>query len=124
MSEQRTPQGYIILGYWSKTAESAAAEGLPWPGDQMNPAMSAETRTLVGDYLDALYAPVRYYMGYRGWSQCRLCGKHNGSAEWTDGTYAWPTGLSHYVREHGVKLPVEFIRHIGVVRGARQQPPR
>ena len=124
MSEPRNHDGYIILGYWSKTPETAAAEGLPWPGDLMNPEMSPETRTLVGDYLDAHYAPVRYYMGYRGWSNCRLCGKNNGSAEWTDGTYAWPEGLSHYVRAHGVKLPVDFIRHIGVVRGDRQKPPR
>lgn len=29
----------------------------------------------------------------------------------SDGTWLWPEGLSHYVREHGVVLPEEFVVH-------------
>lgn len=35
-----------------------------------------------------------------------------GSRELTDGEWVWPEGLSHYVREHGVGLPEQFISHV------------
>jgi hypothetical protein len=40
-----------------------------------------------------------------GVSRCRLCGCLNGAAELTDAALVWPDGLSHYVREHNVRLP-------------------
>jgi hypothetical protein len=40
-----------------------------------------------------------------------MCDKQNGSGEFTDGTYAWPEGLAHYVYDHKVRLPEEFVRH-------------
>jgi hypothetical protein len=50
---------------------------------------------------------------WRGFSSCRLCDKRgNGTTCDSDGTYQWPTGLSHYLTEHGVQLDPEFIRHI------------
>lgn len=35
-----------------------------------------------------------------------------GTSDLTDETYAWPEGLSHYVRVHHVRLPKLFTRHI------------
>jgi hypothetical protein len=64
-------------------------------------------RSFVTDYLERGHL-VRDFMGA---SPCRICGKPNGSAELTDGTYIWPSGLSHYTSEHSVRLPEEFIRH-------------
>ena len=29
----------------------------------------------------------------------------------TDGTWLWPVGLVHYVRDHYVRLPHEFVSH-------------
>jgi len=60
---------------------------------------------------------------FRGYSWCRLeCGvafELMGNADLTDGTWVWPEGLVHYVEEHGVALPDEFVRlaqyHRGVV---------
>jgi hypothetical protein len=49
---------------------------------------------------------------YMGWSDCRICGKMNGSHEWTDLHYIWPEGLAHYVKKHDVRLPDEFLIHI------------
>lgn len=46
-----------------------------------------------------------------GFSTCRVCGEPNGSVEFTDGTYIWPEGLAHYVRDHSVRLPVEVEQH-------------
>jgi hypothetical protein len=48
---------------------------------------------------------------YRGLSHCRFCHIQNGSREFSDGTYLWPEGLAHYVKDHGVRLPEEFVRH-------------
>ena len=51
-------------------------------------------------------------MCFRGWSTCRICGKHdNGDRECTDGTYLSRSGLAHYVSDHNVRLPEEFVRH-------------
>jgi hypothetical protein len=35
-----------------------------------------------------------------------------GSIERTDGIYVWPEGLTHYVKEHNVRLPQEFVDHV------------
>ena len=46
-----------------------------------------------------------------GFSPCRMCGRPNGAVEYTDGTYLWPQGLVHYLDDHDVRLPDEFVRH-------------
>jgi hypothetical protein len=30
----------------------------------------------------------------------------------TDGVYCWPEGLAHYINEHDVRLPAEFVAHV------------
>ena len=53
----------------------------------------------------------RVCVAYRGWSNCRFgCGR-NGTRELTDGVFAWPEGLAHYVDVHAIRLPEEFIQH-------------
>ncbi|MFF7456750.1 hypothetical protein [Kitasatospora sp. NPDC008115] len=47
-----------------------------------------------------------------GVSRCRLCSRANGSRDFTDGRYLWPEGLAHYVLDHNVRLPDEFLEHI------------
>src|SRR5919108_789927 len=47
----------------------------------------------------------------RGYATCRICKQRNGSTEVSDGVYMWPGGLSHYVREHHVRLPAIVIAH-------------
>jgi hypothetical protein len=46
-----------------------------------------------------------------GHSSCRLdCGNRLlGSTDLTDGEWLWPEGLAHYVQEHSVCLPDEFV---------------
>jgi hypothetical protein len=46
-----------------------------------------------------------------GMSPCRFCGIDNGYSEMSDGPYLWPSGLDHYVDEHDVRLPAEFVAH-------------
>ena len=49
---------------------------------------------------------------YRGFSLCRICGNTNGFTDLTDGTWIWPEGLAHYISDHNVELPKEFITHM------------
>lgn len=50
--------------------------------------------------------------GYRGPSHCRICGVKNGSKEYVDGIYLWPEGLPHYIKEHQIELPSDFVNHV------------
>lgn len=47
-----------------------------------------------------------YWQQYRGWSNCRLCGKQNGSKELEiirgDTKYRIPEGYLHYLEDHHV----------------------
>ena len=55
---------------------------------------------------------------YMGRSPCRLCDRtNNGSLELTDGVYIWPEGLAHYVLDHSVRLPQEFLDYIDEAQG-------
>ena len=51
-----------------------------------------------------------------GYSYCRFgCGipsVNMGDADLFDGTYVWPQGSSHYLKEHSIKLPEYFTEHI------------
>jgi hypothetical protein len=60
---------------------------------------------------------------YRGKSFCRfLCVEHDmGHRDYTDGRFAWPEGLAHYVEAHAVKLPEHFITH-ALAGGPRTEP--
>ncbi|HAP75784.1 MAG TPA: hypothetical protein DCR14_06840 [Acidimicrobiaceae bacterium] len=88
-----------LIGYWASGTDAS----LPHPSDFVDGDAGPGNRA-VGDALDR-GVPYLYAMGL---SPCRICGKPNGAAEMTNGTYVWPEGLSHYVRDHGVVLPSEL----------------
>ena len=95
----------IRIGYWSGPL---SAGDWPNPRDFVDPDWDEEARLDLALYLEnGLIA--RAYMGY---SECRLCGVQNGNLELTDGGYVWPEGLSHYVRQHSVRLPAAFTEHV------------
>lgn len=102
----------IRIGYWRGDRANA------WPDVTAFVDMSwgAEDRERVIQHLRHAFL-ARAYMGF---STCRLCGARNGSLELTDGTYIWPEGLAHYVDAHGVRLPEDFVRHVGLVRAAHE----
>ena len=92
-----------LIGYW----RNAEHPEYPDPRDLIDPAWDQGERDVVGTYL-ANGTISRTYMGY---SPCRMCGQNNGAIEFTDGVFACPSGLAHYVDEHGVRLPQEFVQH-------------
>lgn len=51
-------------------------------------------------------------LSYRGMSRCRVCGKPNGCATLSMTGWEWPSGLLHYVRDHGVKPSDGFIAFV------------
>ena len=93
----------ILIGYW----RGEGARGWPDPRKFIDSSWDADDRELVVDYLGRGFV-VRACMGY---SPCRICGRDNGSLELSDGTYAWPEGLAHYLADHEVRLPEQFVTH-------------
>src|SRR5262249_21234053 len=116
-----------LIGYWRSTREP----DWPDPQDFVDDSWDPEERDLVARYLESGASPPWMQCGP---SWCRICssdpleridqdrmnqaervrssGDFNGTGEWTDGVYLWPEGLSYYVREHAVHLPVVIIEHI------------
>jgi len=113
------------LGYWKSDHEP----DLPDPADFVDETWDESERAKVIAHLKG--GSEKH--AWRGYSSCRmgctqpmkrytdlLAGKSemvetamlNGTRCLTDGTYTWPSGFAHYVEEHGVKPPLEFIAHV------------
>lgn len=95
----------MVIGYWSDASGDA---NWPSPTEFVDPSWDPDERDLVEYYLQSGKI-TRAYMGY---SKCRFCGRNNGDLELTDGFYVWPDGLAHYVADHGVRLPRQFVHHV------------
>ncbi len=93
-----------LIGYW------ASDESPEWPSPEsfVDTSWDPVDRSTVADYLRQGLM-TRACMGL---SPCRICGAANGSIELTDTVYVWPEGLSHYLSEHSVRPPQEFIDHV------------
>jgi hypothetical protein len=86
-----------MIGYWRSTEDPE----WPEPSHFIDPTHDGEEARAVASYL----ASGTVYRASAGFSPCRICGKNNGAVEYTDGTFVWPEGLAHYVRDHLVRLP-------------------
>jgi len=96
------------VGYWLPRPEDTPFHGLIWPGTVVDEDWDPEERALIINHLKNSTTHTRW-MGYSG---CRFCGKLNGTRCFTDGKYIFPEGYAHYLEEHGVKPPAEFIEHV------------
>lgn len=93
------------IGFWNGPHTPMGWPELEWFVDA---SWDRDDREFIADYLQRGVL-ARTYMGY---SSCRLCGRQdNGDSEYSDGVYVWPSGLVHYVIEHDVRLPQEFVQH-------------
>lgn len=91
------------VGYWSCKIHPNAPE--PQVGANYNETEKA----MICSYLNS----GELFQKWRGYSKCRLCNeRENGYRCFTDWTYRWPEGLSHYVEKHDITLPDDFIDHI------------
>lgn len=93
------------IGFWNGPH---TADGWPELDEFIDPSWDEDERDFIVDYVSRGVLG-RTYMGY---STCRVCGKaDNGDSEFSDGTYICPSGFGHYLSEHGVRPPAEFIEH-------------
>jgi len=99
------------VGYW----KDGPVDWRPNPALLVDRAWaeSDEGKAVIA-YLKSPTVTVRE--AYFGGSWCRFhCSRPDsqmGSRDMTDGTWIWPEGLVHYVEDHGVRLPAEFVAHV------------
>lgn len=96
----------IPIGYWRRNGERSSS--LPDPRTLVDKEWLGSERDVVVRYLRR----GDVHEQYRGSSHCRICDVVNGSQDLTDGVYVWPRGFAHYVEEHLVRPPQEFIDHV------------
>jgi hypothetical protein len=104
------------IGFWFSESEPE----LPHPAFLAgSPLYAADGSALAGrlEHGDV-------FVQYAGTSWCRFqcCTRSDlGSRDLTDGRWVWPEGLAHYVKEHRVRLPEEFVSDLAIPpKGARQ----
>ncbi|MCC2333872.1 hypothetical protein [Cellulomonas wangsupingiae] len=93
-----------LIGYWRNDEHPE----YPDPRELVDESWDADDRYAVGAY----FRSGTYLRGCMGMSPCRFCGKHNGASEFTDGVLVWPEGLTHYVEDHGVRLPGTIEKYV------------
>lgn len=82
----------------------------PWP-EPGSSIIDPKDLSKVVDYLNRGFLESFEF----GYATCRLCGLSGinmGACSLTDGVFVWPEGLPHYLLEHSVCLPSEFISHV------------
>jgi hypothetical protein len=94
----------IAIGFWA----SPEAPELPDPRRFVDERWDPTERDMVIDYLRRGFV----VSAYLGKSACRLCDKAVGSLQLSDGVFAWPDGLAHYLEAHDVRLPPRFVEHV------------
>jgi hypothetical protein len=94
-----------IIGYW-ETPPAPDMPGRGWPDPRaLKGEWSGDDRRAVVQYLGRGKA----FRIFPGTANCRICRRDLGSRELTDGAWAWPEGLAHYVEIHGLRMPEDFV---------------
>jgi len=110
-----SPHRLWIIGYWEGPDERAdGSRGWPDPHDLVG-SWDPDDRAATVRHLNS----GREFRAFSGTSACRICGVKLGWTERTDGTWAWPDRLEHYVEAHDVLLPDEFV---SACRGSDSPP--
>jgi hypothetical protein len=96
------------IGFWC--GDPSSASELPHPRDLVGQDWSPEELQFILTYLKS----GRKGVARAGFSFCRFgCGvpdSEMGCRTLTDGIWAWPEGLAHYVAVHTVTLPEQFVQ--------------
>lgn len=92
-----------LIGYWIR---SLADDEFP-PPQELVTEWDMNLQRRVVEYLNS----GTELLHFRGLTWCRcFCDKPMGSRELTDGKWVWPEDLSHYIEDHNVRLPEQFVR--------------
>lgn len=95
----------LRVGFWSSEYEPY----LPIPVPSPRPW---QMQALFCTLLSRLQDSKAKFVDYRGFSLCRCCGRPNGNREFTYGHFTWPEGLLHYVVDHNITPPSDFIAFV------------
>lgn len=118
-----------IIGYWAIDKSGYSKEALRWTKDDLEyPSPEEFIDKNWSKYYPSQYESVCEFLSgniksrnlsikkvaYRGISKCRICGDSNGSEEYIvtwnkKEIYTIPSGYLHYVQNHSVKPPQDFI---------------
>ena len=93
-----------LIGYWQSSSRDEQTLIHPRILVKERPYDDNEKAAIVR-YMQ-LGVPCNHYRGFSG---CRICGKILGTHERTDGKWVWPDKMDHYVDEHNIALPEEFL---------------
>lgn len=108
-----TRRAPIEVGFWKGLDPSYGTYGddrYPDVRGFIDPTWSRLERAAVIHYVTD---PRFRGQSYRGMSTCRICHIwNNGSADFSDGIYIWPEGFGHYLSQHDVRPPADFIAHV------------
>lgn len=107
------------VGFWFDPKHPDSTPGLPKVETMVDTSWGTKERNIVISYLGTTVGLES--IAYRGWSDCRICGESNGSCDETDGEWIWPSGFLHYIEDHNVKPPQDFIDHACAVYAAHHQ---
>ena len=100
-----TPHHVWIIGYWAEP-QAPADQSCGWPDPcDLVGTWDPQDRRATVEHLTG----GRIFRVFGGRSSCRICGSSLGIGELTDGTWAWPEGLEHYVEAHDIVLPETFV---------------
>jgi len=102
------------VGFWYSTHEPELLK--PKPGTPMM------HKSLVLDAIDYVEKEARC-VAYRGFSCCRICGRINGSEEFTFKGFTWPSGYKHYIEDHNVYPDPDWLAMV-IKHYTTKQPPQ
>lgn len=91
-----------LEGFWysKHTPNFPVPTPAPWP-------YSVPKETFLKELRDVERKTEKIY--YRGWSNCRICDKRNGTFTHDMGEWRWPEGYIHYIEEHNVVPSLDFV---------------
>ena len=92
------------VGFW----KTYSSDDRPDPHTLVDAEWDPEERRKVIEYLKS----GQFKTAWMGYSWCRFCRCNNGDSDLTDGVWVWPEGFAHYLEEHGVKPPEDFLEHV------------
>lgn len=98
-------------GYWFESFRKDSPYPMPVPDPNFDEWVE---RQLFIDSLKRVEDELATSVAYRGSSRCRLCDCQNGYHEFNFLSWQWPSGFSHYIREHNVRPSKSFEEFISV----------
>lgn len=99
-------KGKILIGYWYSKYEKIYPKCIP--SKNKNWTEDVKRNFL---YRLSLLVPLNTYY-YKGWSDCRICERKNGSSEFLFGKYIVPSGYRHYIEKHNIEPPLYFYLYV------------